>query len=128
VAIDRLGQEVVGPRLQAVVAILLAGHGGHQQDRQVFPTRLGPGLQLATSLVAIDLWHHDVEQHQIDRLSFDQGQPLPGALCLQQHVASPKTLPDERAVAGVVIDQQDNRLFWFQRRLQSPNTNLTCAT
>src|SRR5512132_2273667 len=59
---ERLGEVVVGPGGQALVAVALLGLGGQHHDHDV--AGVGVGLELAADLQAVQPRHHDVEQDQ----------------------------------------------------------------
>src|SRR4029453_2631384 len=59
---EGLGEVVVGPGGQALVAVALLGLGGEHHDHDV--AGVGVGLELAADLQAVQPRHHDVEQDQ----------------------------------------------------------------
>jgi hypothetical protein len=66
--VDRLGQIVVGARLEPRDHVLAVGLRGDQDDRR--ERQIGIGLELPAGFDAVDLRHHDVEQ---DKTWFDFG-------------------------------------------------------
>jgi hypothetical protein len=63
--IERLGDEVVRPRLDGGELLLLAARRDHHHGQEL---RRGVGAQRAADRVAVHLGHDDVEQHEVDRL------------------------------------------------------------
>ncbi len=59
---EGLGEVVVGPGGQALVAVAFLGLGGEHDDHDV--AGVGVGLELAADLEAVQPGHHDVEQDQ----------------------------------------------------------------
>ena len=68
--VDRLGQEVVGTRLEALDAILRLIEGGHHDHRDMMSLRVA--LDLAANLNAVDARHHHVEQHDVGLRPLDR--------------------------------------------------------
>lgn len=60
-SLNRLGQKVVGPRLQSSDPVLNLTQCGHHYDRD--QSRLGGRFEPAANLESIDPGHLDVEQH-----------------------------------------------------------------
>ncbi len=60
---DRLGEEIVGARLQPAHAVGGLIERGHHDHRDVVGYRVG--LELAADLEAVHVRHHDVEQHDV---------------------------------------------------------------
>ena len=65
-AVERLGDEIVGPGLQAPDAVLRFLQGGDHDDRDDGGGLVGP--EAAADLVAVDLRQHDVEEDQVRML------------------------------------------------------------
>ena len=69
--VEGLGDVVVGAELQGLDHRLALGLGGRHDHRQL-GLGVGPGAG-AEDLDPVDARHHDVEQHQVDRLAVDDG-------------------------------------------------------
>ncbi len=67
--VERLGDEVVGSRLEGAEP-LFASAGRDHHDRKEFGRRVGPDP--AADLVAVHLRHQDVEQDEVDVLGLEQ--------------------------------------------------------
>ena len=72
-AVDRLGQEVVGPRLEGLDLLLVAAGGDHH-DRQERRGRVR--ADPPAHLVAVHARHHDVEQDEVDAALGQRGERL----------------------------------------------------
>ena len=80
-AVKGLGEELLGPGLDPLDAILLGGVSGNHHHRDGAQRLIL--LDLAADLVAVHPRHHDIEQHQIDSLV---AQPAQGRIpVLHQH-------------------------------------------
>ena len=61
--IHRLGEEVIGPGLQAAHPVFQLVKGGHHDDRNMLRGRLG--LETLAHFDAVNARHHHVEEHNI---------------------------------------------------------------
>jgi hypothetical protein len=73
-AVDRLGQEVVGTGLQSLDALLPCVQRGHHHDRQRFEARARANR--CADFVAVHPGHQYVEQHEIERTGVEAGKRL----------------------------------------------------
>ena len=106
--IDRLGQEVVRPRLQPAHALGLVGQGGDHHDRHMGRARLR--LQAPADLIAIHARHHDVEQDHIRHPARHDGQRLrPGPGQRDLVIFVEQLGFEQAAIRRHVIDHQDPR-------------------
>jgi hypothetical protein len=104
--VEGLRQVVDRPELEPLNDALHIILGGEKDDGNV--ARLRIGLQPATDLVAIHVWHHDVEQDELKRArrgplqrSLSVGRELEGVPLIPQDVGQ------ELDVLGLVVDDQD---------------------
>lgn len=88
-------------------ALGLVAHVGQGRDEDHRDAAgLGPGLELAANVVAVELRHHDVQQDQVRGLLPCQLQ-RPGAVGGKlQAVVIAQDLPQHVQVGGLIVDQQ----------------------
>ena len=105
---DGLGQEVVGPGVEAFHALLAGIERGHHHDRQH-----GGGRVLAdraTHVVAAHARHHDVEQDEVRRVALDHAERLGAGGGGERGVAARgEDVGQQLDVAGRVVDDEDAR-------------------
>jgi len=65
VDVERLGDVVGGPQLETLHLLIGRVDHGDEDHRDAVPLRRG--LDAAADLVAVHVWHHDVQQHQVGR-------------------------------------------------------------
>jgi len=110
--VERLEDEVVGPRFQRGQLLLVARRRDHDDGQRRRP---GVRAQLATDFVTIDAGHHDVEQDEVHALPchdferFLAGRRYEHAILLRR-----KHGLEEAHVLGGVIDDED--VFRFHVR------------
>ena len=111
---ERLDDVVVGARRVAVDARFLAGARREQHHRQL--RGLQPGAQLLEQAEAVQLRHHHIGEHQVERLAGDQLEGL-GAVGRGRHPPARAQQPRHVvAQVGVVFDHQDVRIAVARRR------------
>ena len=111
--VDRLLHEAIGADGQAGLLVAL---GGDRDDRRAL--QLGDAAQAQRHLVAVQVGHVDVDQHEVRLLGFGQSHALEASLGVQYLVAgSVEQLPHQQAVGGIVFDVED---FGHGRKLASP--------
>ena len=112
-AIQRLGQEVIGPGGDSGEAILAFVQGGHKQDGNRGHCRIS--LDRPAQSQAIHPRKQDVEQDQIDAALAESLQCRHRVLDLDDVVAMPcQTAMEQGAIPGVIVDHQDGALARFQ--------------
>jgi hypothetical protein len=79
--VDRLGDEIVGPDLDALHALGLRVARGHQDHRQQRGRRVG--AQPAHQLVAVHTRHQDVRDHEVGALVAHRVQ---GGFAVERHL------------------------------------------
>jgi hypothetical protein len=108
-AVDRLGEKIVGPRLQRQGGVVGALQRGDQQDGDVAPALVL--AQLAAQVHPAHPRHHQIGEDGGGGLGLQQLQRAGAALGLQQLVGLALQQRAQRGPrAGVVVDDQDLRL------------------
>ena len=108
--VDRLCQIIVAAGFQPGDDVFRIGPRGNQDDRR--EGQRGVGLQLLDRRDAVELWHHDVEEHEIGQLVPDDRQrrlAIAGrgdlvALAFEPH------LQDVDIIRDIVDDEDQRRL------------------
>ena len=104
--VDRLGQVVLGAHLDAPDHAVELVERRRDDHRDVAEVRIE--LQLRQHLVAVELGHQDIEQHQVEVLATQQVERLAAVLC--EHDGVPllfQPAAEQKAVHPVVVDDQD---------------------
>ncbi len=105
--IERLGDEVVRARLESLHALLIAARGDHH-DRQESRRRIV--AQPAAHVVAVEVGHQDVEQHEVRVLPLDGLEPGRAGLGGNELVAAgAQDRLEQPKVLGRVVDGKDLR-------------------
>ena len=110
--IDRLDDVVVGAVVQGRDHVVAAGLGGRHDHRQ-----LGLGMVAAQDLEhldAVEAGHHDVQQHQVDRLAGDDlERPLAALGDLHLKALALEAPRQHVAVHLVVVDDEEGVILVF---------------
>ena len=103
--VERLGNVVVRPDLQAHDAVRLLAHGGQQDDRDA-----GRLAQVPAEREAVLARHHDVEHHEVDRRRAQR--PARGGRAFRHghaHLVAFEVPRQRLANLAVVVDHQHMR-------------------
>jgi hypothetical protein len=107
-AVDGLGEEIVGSRLQTADAFLLGVQRGDHHDRQHRVARVGANP--ATGFEAVEAGHDDVEEDEVGPLRGNLPQGFFAALGGADLVAvESQDVVEQRDVGCRVIDHEDSR-------------------
>ncbi len=113
---ERLGQVVVGTRLEARHDVVGVGAGRDHDDRDV-----GHPADGAADVEAVDAGQHDVDQHDVGRLALEGVERLlAGVGLLDRPALVLERQLDRGADALVVLDQQDPHAAARRRRTSHP--------
>ena len=103
--VERLGHEVVGPRLDGAQAVGAVHFGGHEHDRHEPGRRVG--FQLATRVEAVPLRHPDVHEDHVGRLLHGEADGVERVGRLDDfHFRRVEQPSEEPEVLGHVVDRQ----------------------
>ena len=104
--VDRLGEEVVGARVERRLVRPEIAERRQEEDRRV--AAAGQRADAAAGLEAVHARHDDVEQHQVGAPLLEAGQPALAAVGQDGAVAGRQQVPlGDLAVLEVVVDDQD---------------------
>jgi len=106
--VERLGEVVVGPELEADDLVDVVALGGEHDDGD--GRRSGRGPEPAAHLQAVDSGQHHVEQHHVEPAPAESGEAaLPVARDRDVDVVPGEILGHQRAQTGVVLDEERGR-------------------
>ena len=108
VGVERLDQEIVAPRLDALQAIVAIAVRGHDHDRN--EARYAVVLQAAADLEALPGRRDEVDQHEVGRTSPAGGERIAARVHYRYVMALFGQQPLEETGAGlVVVRDEDGR-------------------
>ncbi len=117
--VERLRHVVVRPQAQRLHHVLGRVPGGGHDDREVGLRDLPPhALQ---HVDAREAGHHDVEQHEVERLPGEAGEgPLPALRHLDREAPAPQPAREHVAVELVVVHDEEPDARGVERRSRHP--------
>ena len=109
--VDRLGEKIVGARLETCIAIVGGVEAGHQQHGQELVAFARGGLDGAAGVDAARSRHHHVQHHDVEALLLDQAKGRLRIARLLDLEGGIQLTAAQTSLVGVVVDDEDPGLL-----------------